>query len=110
MATVKHTKVSTVPDGDDATQVQPSDWNADHEITLSGSGLVGKSTVGSGSAQEISLGSGLVFNASSIDVQVKTVNGESLVGVGDLDLVTQAEFDTTIGDIGAALDSINGTA
>lgn len=84
MATVKHTKVSTVPDGDDATQVQPSDWNSDHEITLSGSGLLGKSTTGAGSASEISLGSGLVFNESSIDVQVKTINGVSLLGEGDV--------------------------
>jgi len=31
--TVKHTKVSTVPDGDDTSVVRPSDWNADHQLT-----------------------------------------------------------------------------
>jgi hypothetical protein len=30
--TVKHTKVSTVPDGDDTSVVRPSDWNADHQL------------------------------------------------------------------------------
>lgn len=104
MATVKHTKVSTVPDGDDATQVQPSDWNAGHEITLSGPGLLGKSTAGAGSASEISLGSGLVFNASSVDVQTKTINGESLLGGGNIELATAAQ----VGDIATALDLING--
>lgn len=83
---IKHTKTSTIPDGPDAAQVQPSDWNADHEITLSGPGLLGKSTAGAGSASEISLGSGLVFNASSVDVQTKTINGESILGTGNVDV------------------------
>ena len=30
--TVKHNKVSTVPDGDDTSVVRPSDWNADHTL------------------------------------------------------------------------------
>ncbi len=31
--TVKHTKVSAIPDAGDANLVQPSDWNADHALT-----------------------------------------------------------------------------
>jgi hypothetical protein len=31
--TVKHTKVSTIPDGTDTSVVRPSDWNADHQLT-----------------------------------------------------------------------------
>jgi hypothetical protein len=31
--TVKHSKVSTIPDGDDTSVVRPSDWNADHQLT-----------------------------------------------------------------------------
>jgi hypothetical protein len=31
--TVKHLKVSTVPDAGDDTLVEPSDWNADHQLT-----------------------------------------------------------------------------
>ena len=30
--TVKHSKVSTIPDGDDSSVVRPSDWNADHQL------------------------------------------------------------------------------
>ena len=33
MQTIKHAKTSAVPDGSDPSQVQPSDWNADHTIT-----------------------------------------------------------------------------
>src|SRR5512137_1817714 len=31
--TVKHLKVSTIPDAGDDTLVEPSDWNADHTVT-----------------------------------------------------------------------------
>ena len=31
--TVKHSKVSTIPDGDDTSVVRPSDWNAEHQLT-----------------------------------------------------------------------------
>lgn len=31
--TVKHSKVSTIPDGSDTSVVRPSDWNANHDIT-----------------------------------------------------------------------------
>jgi hypothetical protein len=31
--TIKHTKVSTIPDGADTGLVRPSDWNADHSLT-----------------------------------------------------------------------------
>jgi hypothetical protein len=30
---VVHTKVSTIPDGDDSSLIRPSDWNADHALT-----------------------------------------------------------------------------
>jgi hypothetical protein len=31
--TVKHSKVSTIPDDADTSLVRPSDWNADHQLT-----------------------------------------------------------------------------
>lgn len=31
--TIKHTKVSAIPDGTDTSVVRPSDWNADHAFT-----------------------------------------------------------------------------
>lgn len=39
---------------------------------------------------------------------IKTVNGGSILGTGDITLVTQAEFDAALGDISAALTTING--
>ena len=51
---LKHTKTSTVPDSGDTTLVQPSDWNSEHALTCSTSTVLGRSTVGSGSVEEIS--------------------------------------------------------
>ena len=31
--TVTHSKVSTIPDGDDSSLIRPSDWNDDHVLT-----------------------------------------------------------------------------
>lgn len=31
--TIKHTKVSAIPDGTDPSVIRPSDWNADHALT-----------------------------------------------------------------------------
>jgi len=33
MATIKHLKVSTIPDAGDDTLIEPSDWNNDHALT-----------------------------------------------------------------------------
>jgi hypothetical protein len=81
---IKHTKTSTIPDGPDAAQVQPSDWNADHSLPVSPERLLGNSTVASAEVAELSLGTGLVFGAGSLELQLKTVNSESLLGSGDI--------------------------
>lgn len=82
--TIKHTKTSAIPDGPDAAQVQPSDWNADHSLPVSASRLLGNATGVSAEVAEVSLGSGLVFGAGSLELQLKTVNSESLLGTGNI--------------------------
>lgn len=50
---LKHSKTSGKADGADSTLVQPSDWNAEHTLTL-GTGLVlGRVTAGTGAAEEL---------------------------------------------------------
>jgi hypothetical protein len=56
--TVKHNKVSTIPDGDDTSVVRPSDWNADH--TLTGLGTMAEQ------------------NANSVAITGGTVSGTTL--------------------------------
>jgi hypothetical protein len=50
---IKHAFVSLKGDGTDATQVQPSYWNAAHSFTMATASLVGRLTAGVGNAEEI---------------------------------------------------------
>jgi hypothetical protein len=52
---VTHPFVSAKADGPDTTLIQPSDWNDDHTIELSGPGVVGRETAGAGPAELIAL-------------------------------------------------------
>jgi len=59
---VKHNFTSSKTDGTDATQVQPSHWNADHALQMTGPALVGREAGTLGDASEITLGSGLTLS------------------------------------------------
>ena len=48
---LKHAKVSAKADGPDSTLIRPSDWNAEHALSLSGPGIVGRQTAGAGPAE-----------------------------------------------------------
>jgi len=61
-----HNFVSGKADGGDATLVQPSNWNAEHDLTIATSRLVGRTTAGTGSVEEISVGSGLSLSAGTL--------------------------------------------
>lgn len=58
-----HAFVSSIPDGPDATQVRPSNWNAEHVLSMDTARLLGRTTAGTGPAEEISVGSGLSLSA-----------------------------------------------
>jgi hypothetical protein len=70
--TVKHLKVSTVPDAGDDTLVEPSDWNADH--TLTGLGTMAEQNA---NAVAITGGtiSGVTIPASNITGTLGVPNG-----------------------------------
>ena len=55
--TVKHSKVSTIPDDADSSLVRPSDWNADHT-------LVGLGTMAEQNANAVAITGGTVSNAT----------------------------------------------
>lgn len=63
---LKHTFQSTVPDGGDTSLVRPSDWNAEHTLTLDTGKLIGRSTAGAGAAEEISIGTGLSLSGGTL--------------------------------------------
>ncbi|CAB4146369.1 hypothetical protein UFOVP503_9 [uncultured Caudovirales phage] len=63
---LKHNFVSGKSDGADATLVRPSNWNDEHSLTLATGKLLGRSTAGTGAAEEISVGSGLTLSAGTL--------------------------------------------
>lgn len=50
---LKHAFTSPKADGTDSTLVQPSNWNAEHTITLAAGKVLGRDSSGAGTAQEL---------------------------------------------------------
>lgn len=68
-----HTFVSSQADGGDATLVRASNWNAQHTVTLASGAVLGRTTAGTGAAEEITAtapitlsGGTLGFNQAAI--------------------------------------------
>lgn len=75
--TVKHTKVSTVPDSADTSLVRPSDWNADHT-------LIGLGTMAEQDANNVSITGGSISGAT-VSGYIPTSEKGAANGVATLD-------------------------
>lgn len=91
-----HPFVSAVADDGDATKVQPSNWNAEHTLTLATARLVGRTTAGTGAAEEISVGAGLTLAAGALTA---TGTGD-FVGPASSTDNALVRFDGTTGKLG----------
>jgi len=65
---VKHKFRSQKADSTDASAIRPSNWNDAHTITMNGPAILGRATGGEGDAQELSIGTGLEFNGTTLRV------------------------------------------
>jgi len=73
---LKHIFQSTKDDSGDTTIVQPSNWNEEHVLTCSTARMLGRTTAGTGTVEEISVGTGLSLSAGSLEVStVPVANG-----------------------------------
>ena len=75
--TVKHTKVSTIPDDADTSLVRPSDWNADHALT----GVIDVANGGTGAATLTGYVKG---NGTSAMTASATVPSSDITGLGTM--------------------------
>ena len=75
--TVKHTKVSTVPDTADTSLVRPSDWNADHTLT-------GLGTMAEQDANNVNITGGSISGAT-VSGYIPTTEKAQPLGVATLD-------------------------
>jgi microcystin-dependent protein len=69
---LKHLFTSAKSDGPDSTLIQPSNWNAEHVLTMATARLLGRTTASAGAAEEISVGTGLTLSAGSLSVTAST--------------------------------------
>ena len=65
---LKHAFQSAKSDGPDSSNVQPSNWNAEHTLTCATARLLGRTTAGTGAVEEISAGTGLTLSSGSLSV------------------------------------------
>lgn len=70
---LKHAFTSSKSDGADTSVVRPSDWNAEHVLTQATGKLLGRTTAGTGSTEEIAAGTGLSLASTTLSVDTSTV-------------------------------------
>ena len=90
--TVKHTKVSTIPDGDDTSVVRPSDWNADHQ-------LVGTVPVANGGTGAATLTGYVKGNGTSAMTAAATIPNTDVTGLGTMSTQNSNNISVTGGSM-----------
>jgi hypothetical protein len=90
--TVKHTKVSTIPDGDDSSLIRPSDWNADHQ-------LVGTIPVANGGTGASTLTGYVKGNGTAAMTASATVPSTDVTGLGTMSTQNSNNISVTGGSM-----------
>jgi hypothetical protein len=90
--TVKHSKVSTIPDDADTSLVRPSDWNADHT-------LVGTVPVDNGGTGASTLTGYVKGNGTAAMTATATVPSTDITGLGTMSTQNSNNISVTGGSI-----------
>lgn len=93
--TVKHTKVSTIPDGDDSSLIRPSDWNADHALD-------GTVPVANGGTGTDTLTGYVKGNGTSAMTASSTIPSTDITGLGTMASQNANNVNITGGSISGA--------
>lgn len=92
---LKHAFTSAKVDGGDTTVVRPSNWNAEHTLTLATNKIIGRATAGTGTAEEIdctSIGRDIISKATV--AAVLDYLGVSPFTTGDVKMTLKTSADT----------------
>lgn len=90
---LKHAFQSAKADGVDTTVVQPSNWNAEHQLTCATGVLLGRTTAGTGAVEELT--------ASAARTFLSALNKTGDTMTGDLSIINGAtEMKLTLGSSG----------
>lgn len=93
--TVKHLKVSTIPDAGDDTLIEPSDWNADHQ-------LVGTVPVENGGTGASTLTGYVIGNGTAAFTASATIPNTAITGLGTMSTQDASNVAITGGSISGA--------
>lgn len=85
---VTHTKVSTIPDGDDTTLIRPSDWNETHTLT-------GLGTMAEQNANNVNITGGSITGVTGV---VTAVTGTAPISVATGTTTPVVSLDSAYGD------------
>ena len=99
--TVTHTKVSTIPDSGDASLIEPSDWNATHQL----SGTVPVANGGTGAS---TLTGYVIASGTSAMTASTTIPSSAITGLGTMSTQNANNVAITGGYVNAV--TINGAA
>lgn len=82
---LKHSFTSAKADGTDTSIVRPSDWNAEHVLTCATSRILGRTSAGAGTVEELTVGTGLTLASGSLSNsapdQTVTLTGAGITAV-----------------------------
>lgn len=96
---LKHLFVSPKTDGTDSTLVQPSNWNAEHQLQMATARIIGRTTAGTGAAEEISVGANLSLTALTLNlastVSITALTASGAIQGGSLSISGDADFTGT---------------
>ena len=93
--TVKHSKVSTIPDGDDSSLIRPSDWNDDHVLD-------GTVPVANGGTGASTLTGYVKGNGTSAMTASSTIPNTDITGLGTMSTQNANNVNITGGSISGA--------
>lgn len=80
---LKHSFTSPKADGVDSTLVQPSNWNAEHTLTLAAGRLLGNGAASAGAAQEITPSANLSLTSGALDLASSfSISGTATASIG----------------------------
>lgn len=74
---LKHSYTSAVTDDGDPNEVGPNEWNAEHALTLATGKLLGRATGSDGAAEEVSVGTNLTLDTTSLRSVATTANTQT---------------------------------
>lgn len=99
---LKHAFASAKGDGADASFVQPSNWNAEHVITMATARLLGRTTAGTGAVQELDAATATTFLLSAIQAALALGALATLSSVDTGQITNKAVTNAKLADVATA--------